>query len=230
MQVGRTVSTIQGYVEGAVGLAMMADGGVKFVASVAASLGCTIVGGPVGGVACGAAATPIAIAGVSEMAGGLAVGGHGAGILWNNTNHPLQIKGNGGGGNLPPNPEKGYFGTNAQDTGKNADRLFANMKAANPSIDKPFGYPAHHIVPSKSDREFAIKARQILEEFGIDINNAGNGVIIPKNMNSQLNNKTYEAAVYQALQEAKDMGRTQSDVLELLQDIGDQILATGKYP
>jgi len=75
-----------------------------------------------------------------------------------------------------------------------------------------------------------VKARQILEEFGVDINNAGNGVMIPGNVNGSLNKPAYEEAILDALEYEKQKGATQADILELLQDIGNQIKSTGKYP
>lgn len=75
-----------------------------------------------------------------------------------------------------------------------------------------------------------MEARQILESFGIDINNAGNGVMIPSGVNSHLNNAAYERAVLEALRDAQNNGATPEQVIETLQSIGDQILATGTYP
>jgi hypothetical protein len=91
-QIGRIFGTVAGWVEVAAGLTLFVDGAVKFIGSLAVDTGCTLLTGP-GGAACAAATAPIAIAGVSEMVGGLVIGGHGAGVLWNNANHPLQIKG-----------------------------------------------------------------------------------------------------------------------------------------
>jgi hypothetical protein len=153
------------------------------------------------------------------------VSAHGIGILANNANNPLQIRGNGG-SDLAPDPEFGYYGSNKQDNTKNAKELYKNMGYP----ERLEGYQAHHIVPGTSKRPAAVEARQILEEFGIDINQTDNGVMIPGDVNRKLNDPNYEIAVLKVLREARDMGRTKEDIIYLLQDIGNQILATGTYP
>ncbi len=220
MEFGNTVSKIQGVVEFVVGaattaffLSTMPPTGGLAVACAAGTGGVCL---PVGGVA-------LTVEGAGALLGG-ALSTHGI-ALEVSANRPLQIRGNGG-SNLPPNPEKGFFGTNAQNTGTNSDRLYKNMG----SPKRLDGYQAHHIVPSFSGRPAAVKARQILEEFGVDINNAGNGVMIPGNVNGSLNKPAYEEAILDALEYEKQKGATQADILELLQDIGNQIKSTGKYP
>ncbi|MCC7118332.1 MAG: AHH domain-containing protein, partial [Anaerolineales bacterium] len=223
MGFGRTVSNIQGMLEIGIGLGTMAVSLSSLPSTGALTLGCA---GATGGICIipGALAVSaeVALAGV-----GAAIAWHGTGVLNNNHNNPLQIRGNGGGSDLPPNPEKGYYRSNKQNTSRNSDELYKNM-------GKPKrleGYQAHHIVPSTSTQyEYATDARKILEEFGIDINNAGNGVMIPGKVNRELNNPYYEEAVLQALTDAKNNGADKEDILSLLQDIGSQILATGTYP
>lgn len=161
---------------------------------------------PTGGstVACGATTGGVclipgvlALTGEAVMAGaGIAVSLHGAGVLGNNANNPLQIRGNGA-SDLPPNPEYGYYGSNKQNNSKNAQELYKNMDYPKRLED----YQAHHIVPSTSKRPAAIEARQILEEYGIDINQAENGVMIPGDVNRRLQ-ADYEVAVLKVLREA----------------------------
>jgi len=218
-ETGRVFSTVAGQIEAAVGGALFVSG-ISFIPpTMGGTAACAAGTGPVAILCLGVGGGAIAIESAA-VAGGFVVGGHGAGMLWNNANNPLQIRGNGG-SNLPPNPEKGFFGTNAQDTGKNSARLYENMG----SPKRLDGYQAHHIVPAGSKREAAVEAWQILEEFGIDINNAGNGVMIPGKVNGKLNNPDYEKAILRALQSAKNNGSAKEDILYLLQDIGNQILA-----
>jgi hypothetical protein len=54
--------------------------------------------------------------------------------------------------------------------------------------------------------------------------------MIPGKVNGKLNNPDYEKAILRALQSAKNNGADKEDILYLLQDIGNQILATGTYP
>jgi len=54
--------------------------------------------------------------------------------------------------------------------------------------------------------------------------------MIPGNVNRSLNKPAYEEAILNALEYEKRKGATQADILDLLQDIGDQIESTGKYP
>jgi hypothetical protein len=218
-ELGRTISTIQGIVEFFTGAATAAFSLLSMPPTGGVAIAC---GAATGGVCLSVGGIALTLEGTGVIAGS-ALAGHGVGLeLYNNHN---QIRGNGG-GNLPPNPQKGFFRTNAQNTGTNSDRLYKNMG----SPKRLDGYQAHHIVPSFSGRPAAVKARQILEEFGVDINNAGNGVMIPGNVNRSLNKPAYEEAILNALEYEKRKGATQADILDLLQDIGDQIESTGKYP
>ncbi len=71
------------------------------------------------------------------------------------------------------------YGTNKGTTRGNSRLLRKNLEQAGEQA--PPNYEAHHIVPSTSRREWAVRARQILwERFGIDINAAENGVFVPK--------------------------------------------------
>lgn len=220
-QLGRTASNIQGAVEFVTGAAAAAF----FLSSIPPTGGVTAVCAGATGGSClflGAIAIPVelALAGVSA-----AVSAHGAVMSANNYNSRSEIRGNGG-SDLAPDPEFGYYGSNKQDNTRNAKELYKNMG----SPERLEGYQAHHIVPGTSKRPAAVEARQILEEFGIDINQADNGVMIPGDVNRKLNDPNYEIAVLKVLREARDMGRTKEDIIYLLQDIGNQILATGTYP
>lgn len=98
MELGRTISDIQGYLEIVVGGALFLKGAVELAGSFIASLGCSTLGGPPGGAACAVLSTPIVIVGTSEMIAGGILAGHGGLLVGNNANNPLQIRGNGGGG------------------------------------------------------------------------------------------------------------------------------------
>ena len=222
-QLGRTASNIQGAVEFVTGAAAAAF----FLSSIPPTGGVTAAcAGATGGLCLpiGVIAIPVelALAGAS-----VAVSAHGSAMLANNYNNRSEIRGNGGGEYLSPDPENAYYRSNKQNTSRNSDELYKNMGKPK-RLD---GYQAHHIIPSTSTQYgYATEARQILEEYGIDINQAENGVMIPRKVNGSLNNPNYEEAVLNALQDAKNNKATKEDILYLLQDIGNQILATGTYP
>jgi hypothetical protein len=214
-ELGRTVSTIQGIVEFFTGAATAAislssmppTGGLTIPCAALTGGGCL----PVGGVA-------LTIEGVGVL-GGSALAGHGVGLeLYNNHN---QIK---SGGNSLSDPTLGY-GSNTRNTRDNAKLLRENM-----GVGETPGYAAHHIVPSTNPYESAREARELLEEFDIDINNKGNGTLVTYSLNSHLNSHPYMDAVLESLQDAKNSGATKEEIINVLQDIAKQIEITGDYP
>lgn len=72
----------------------------------------------------------------------------------------------------------------------------------------------------------AIRAREILNKFGIDINSAKNGIYIPGKLNGHFNNKDYMKAVADALSKAEN----REEALTILDDIRNTILIKGDYP
>lgn len=110
-------------------------------------------------------------------------------------------------------------------TTRNARILERNMERATGQA-KPAGYETHHIVPSGNNYKSARKARQILEKFGIDVNDAGNGVFLPDSVHNGLaNDHTYMNAVLDDLQQAT----SRNEATDILQRIGQKLL-DGTYP
>jgi hypothetical protein len=96
-------------------------------------------------------------------------------------------------------------------------------------ITRPLNSAAHHIVAGGDNR--AKVARAILKRAGIDINDASNGVFLPKNSkfvngtapaHSKIHTDKYYSELTKRLQSA-------TDVLSELQNIGDEILK-GIFP
>jgi hypothetical protein len=70
--------------------------------------------------------------------------------------------------------------TARQATRKSPSQILGeNME--NAGIIRPANSAAHHIVAEGSTNSFAQQTRQILQREGIDINDASNGVFLPKN-------------------------------------------------
>jgi hypothetical protein len=88
---------------------------------------------------------------------------------------------------------------------------------------RPTGFPAHHIVAK--DAEAAKPAQAILERFGIDIDDAVNGVFLPKAQHQPL----HENAYYDAVNKALATARTRSEAEQILRDIARK-LQEGTFP
>ncbi|WMJ23153.1 AHH domain-containing protein [Paludicola sp. MB14-C6] len=92
-------------------------------------------------------------------------------------------------------------------------------------LDVPdYANAAHHIVAGSSPK--AAEARAILQKFGVDINDATNGVFLPtvKNVaegayHPSLHTDSYYRKVSDLLSGAK----SKNDVLDILDDIADQL-------
>jgi hypothetical protein len=116
------------------------------------------------------------------------------------------------------------YGTNTGNTKRNAQILRRNLERA--GVEAPPGYEAHHIVPSTRNYESAVEAREILERFGIDINDAANGIFLPKSVHNGLaNDYRYMDAVLEDLKRAT----SKEDAIKILQKIGQRLL-DGTYP
>jgi hypothetical protein len=92
---------------------------------------------------------------------------------------------------------------------RNSEILGDNLRAAN-DYPPASGYEAHHIVPSGAGGSLMDEVRARLVSFGIDLNNALNGVWLPGSdapsdateaYHERLNNKIYNAAVVQAFRD-----------------------------
>lgn len=90
-------------------------------------------------------------------------------------------------------------------------------------IERPLGFVAHHIVPVIA--KAADPARETLERLGIGINDAANGVFLPKAQHSTLHNLNYYTAVNEALARAKSKSKAE----QILRAIADG-LSVGTFP
>jgi len=116
--------------------------------------------------------------------------------------------------------------TEVLDYFQDTQKLVRNMEKA--GIIRPANTAGHHIVAKASKFPGAVRAREILEKFGIDVNNAANGVYLPNTKDSlapglyhpSLHTKAYYAAVAERLENAK----TLENVLETLNDIRSELL------
>jgi A nuclease family of the HNH/ENDO VII superfamily with conserved AHH len=89
---------------------------------------------------------------------------------------------------------------------RNSEILGDNLRAAN-DYPPASGYEAHHIVPSGAGGSLMDEVRARLVSFGIDLNNALNGVWLPGSdapsdateaYHERLNNREYNDAVVEA--------------------------------
>ena len=95
-------------------------------------------------------------------------------------------------------------------------------------------YPnaAHHIVAGSSSNKYAKEARKILDDFGININSADNGVFLPTQKgvseaayHRSLHTNTYYKSVNDRLSEAT----TRDEAIKILHNIRDE-LSVGAFP
>ena len=171
--------------------------------------GTTLVGG---GVLTLISGGTLAQATVPAMVVGAALTSHGATVLLRNTLTPIAFARKSGNTNDPTLS----YGSNTGDTARNAEILRRNM-----GVGKTPGLEAHHIVPSTHQFDAARRAREILKRFGIDINAAENGVLLPKAIHDGLaNDQRYMRAVLDELESAS----TRQDAVQILRDIGQRLL------
>ena len=88
-------------------------------------------------------------------------------------------------------------------------------------------YPnaAHHIIAGSSQK--AEEARKILEKYGIDINDAENGVFLPTeegSSESAYHPKLHTNEYYSKVNEMLSQATSKEDVLDILDDIREQLL------
>jgi hypothetical protein len=107
--------------------------------------------------------------------------------------------------------------------------LAANMEAA--GVARPAQTAAHHIVAAGSPK--AAEARRILTRFGIDINDAHNGVFLPDTPSSAapgLYHRTLHTHVYfEEVNARLSQATSRQDVLDILNDIRTELL-NGTFP
>jgi hypothetical protein len=127
---------------------------------------------------------------------------------------PFDPAGGGGGKAAAPQPAR----VDAPTSGVAARAAAASSKALGRALEasgvaRPDGTAAHHIVAGT--RLLAAPARAVLQRFGIGIDEAANGVFLPKAQHDVLHTNGYYAAVNSALANAK----TRSEVEQILQSI-----------
>jgi hypothetical protein len=126
------------------------------------------------------------------------------------------------GGQVPP----GFRSTQQWDTTRNAELLKRSMakRGLKPSSTEE----VHHIVPS-THRE-GEQAREILDRYGIDINAADNGVILPKSRHHGrgLHSDGTIREITRLLQQAEQSGQRER-IIERLRSLAEEIKA-GQFP
>ncbi|HXH80276.1 AHH domain-containing protein [Nocardioides sp.] len=109
--------------------------------------------------------------------------------------------------------------------------LGANMEAA--GVPRPSGSAAHHIVAGSSAK--ASEARSVLQRFGIDINDANNGVFLPGSSASPnptgaaVHSKTHTNAYYSGVNSLLSQATTRTDALDALGYVSSK-LSSGGFP
>lgn len=124
----------------------------------------------------------------------------------------------------------GNASTQAQASGQpSSERLAANMEAA--GIQRPPGTAAHHIVAGSAPE--AARARSVLSRFGVDINDAVNGVFLPANRTTlspapgATHSTLHTRAYYEAVEKALMRARSRQEVLVVLETIRRALLSGG---
>ena len=132
---------------------------------------------------------------------------------------------------LPAPSGRPVLQTQAQDfifLSKQAEILAKNMAAAGMGI-KPVGFAAHHLIPFSDGRhEEYNDARDIMAKYGINLNDAVNGVYLPHKSDNyiggmyhpKIHTKGYALEVRDRLQEAEAAGTT---FVEKKQNIEDAL-------
>ncbi len=106
-------------------------------------------------------------------------------------------------------------------------RLAASMEAA--GVKRPPGTDAHHIVAANA--ELAKDARLVLRRFGVDIDDAANGVFLPSNANivspapGSLHSTVHTNSYYNYVNRALMSARSRADVMAILDRLRQMLLA-----
>jgi RHS repeat-associated protein len=101
----------------------------------------------------------------------------------------------------------------ALDSGRQtASRLLAKNIEAATGVARRSGEAAHHIVPYRS--KYGAEARDILDEFGIGINSAENGVLLDKAYHATVHTKAY----YRDLTDGLRSATSRPEAIDVLGD------------
>lgn len=122
---------------------------------------------------------------------------------------------------IPKNRLKTMLEFVSHETSENAAKLRANMEGLLGKKLNP-GDHAHHIVPSTHTYKSAEEARKILKKYGIDINDAKNGVALTGELHSGLHTYKYMDKVLNFLNEA-DATNDINEIIDTLKTIGKRI-------
>jgi hypothetical protein len=112
-----------------------------------------------------------------------------------------------------------------------SEKLAANMQAA--GIPRPEGTAAHHIVAGSAPE--AARAREVLQRFGVGINDAANGVFLRANRTTPgsspgaIHSMLHTRAYYDAVNAYLGQATSRREVLRLLEVIRQALLA-GRFP
>ena len=121
----------------------------------------------------------------------------------------------------------------AQGSIRHSRKLGRNLRQAHPTTTRPAGTDAHHIVAS--DAVAAHPSRVLIFAVGIGINDADNGVVLPRGKNmpvaslpdaaphQHIHTSTYHANVVAELYGADDVGDA-AEVRGILRSIGGRLV------
>lgn len=87
---------------------------------------------------------------------------------------------------------------------------------------KPTGHAAHHIVPHGAER--AEQARRVLDKYGIGIDDAVNGVYLPRSVEAgagAIHRGGHSKAYYDLVNDALSRARSKEDAIAILKRIAD---------
>jgi len=112
------------------------------------------------------------------------------------------------------------------------DSKILRRNLENAGVDRPtYANAAHHIVAGGSKNEAAVNSRNILQQYGIDINDAANGVFLPTDRNvigAIYHPSMHTKAYYKKVNDMLGYATSRQDVLDILNDISNQLLE-GKF-
>jgi hypothetical protein len=104
---------------------------------------------------------------------------------------------------------------------KHSTKLWRNMRSADPSVTKPFGYESHHIVASREPE--AELSRKVLFSVNIGINDAKNGVNLDAQKHRKIHEKDTKYYTMVNFRMASLYRTTEEEVGNELMDIGEDI-------
>jgi hypothetical protein len=116
--------------------------------------------------------------------------------------------------------------------GQSSRTLGNNLTEA--GLSRPTGYAAHHIVPA-GDRRYmaAVRARKILDHWGIEIDSAANGVWLPHKI--RIDSAAYHRVIhagryYDEVARLLDGARSKPEAMEILKEIGRKLSTNRFFP